>query len=149
MLRATSLCSSSEHCIADISEKLRRWGVGREDADDIIAFLVSGKYIDERRYALAYANDKLRFSHWGKVKIRTMLQSQHISSADITFALDSLDPDECSGCLRDAFGTKLRSLGLEGKVLSYEEKGKIIRFLLQRGFEMDGIMRLIDSLPSE
>ncbi len=30
--RAAALCSSSEHCIADIREKLSRWGIGEPDA---------------------------------------------------------------------------------------------------------------------
>ena len=38
--RAAALCSSSEHCIADIREKLSRWGIGEPDARTIVERLV-------------------------------------------------------------------------------------------------------------
>lgn len=34
--RAAALCSSSEHCITDIREKLSRWGIGELDARTIV-----------------------------------------------------------------------------------------------------------------
>ena len=83
MLRLTSLCSTSEHCQSDGREKLYKWGLSREDSEKIIDYLLDEKYIDEYRYANAYANDKLRFSHWGRAKIRSMLYMQHIPEACI------------------------------------------------------------------
>lgn len=141
--RAASLCSASEHCIYDIQEKLRRWGLNKDEAEKIIASLIDGNYIDEARYARAYANDKLRFSHWGKIKIRAMLQMQHISDTDISMALDTLCQQEYTDILREVIRTKCSSLGIDDSI-TYEDKGKIIRFALQRGFEMNEILRLID-----
>ena len=60
--RAAALCSSSEHCIADIREKLSRWGIGEPDARTIVERLVQERFIDEGRYAIAFAKDKFRFS---------------------------------------------------------------------------------------
>ena len=56
--RAAALCSSSEHCIADIREKLSRWGIGEPDARTIVERLVQERFIDEGRYAIAFAKDK-------------------------------------------------------------------------------------------
>ena len=66
--RAAALCSSSEHCIADIREKLSRWGIGEPDARTIVERLVQERFIDEGRYAIAFAKDKFRFSGWGRIK---------------------------------------------------------------------------------
>lgn len=141
--RAASLCSASEHCIYDIQEKLRRWGLNKDEAEKIVAFLIDGNYIDEARYARAYANDKLRFSHWGKVKIRAMLQMQHIPETDISMALDSFRQQEYADILREVIKSKCSSLGIDHPI-TYEDKGKVIRFALQRGFETSEILRLID-----
>lgn len=59
--RSAALCSSSEHCIADIREKLSRWGIGEPDARTIVERLVQERFIDEGRYAIAFAKDKFRF----------------------------------------------------------------------------------------
>ena len=75
--RAAALCSSSEHCITDIREKLSRWGIGELDARTIVERLVQERFIDEERYAIAFAKDKFRFSGWGRIKIRYALLISH------------------------------------------------------------------------
>ena len=82
--RAAALCSSSEHCIADIREKLSRWGIGEPDARTIVERLVQERFIDEERYAIAFAKDKFRFSGWGRIKIRYALQQKRIGNSDVS-----------------------------------------------------------------
>lgn len=138
--RAAALCCQSEHCVADITEKLLRWGVSSEDSDRIIDRLIDEKYIDESRYALAYVRDKVRFSHWGRVKIKIMLRMLRISEQDIRNAFDSFDEDEYLGVLEDVIESKRRTLP---EAESYASRGKLIRFALQRGFEMHEITKFI------
>ena len=138
--RAAGLCCQSEHCVADITEKLLRWGVSREDSDRIIDRLIDEKYIDESRYALAYVRDKVRFSHWGRVKIKSMLRMLRISEQDISNAFDSVDEDEYLGVLEGVIESKRKTLP---EAESYASRVKLIRFALQRGFEMHEITKFI------
>ena len=138
--RAAGLCCQSEHCVADITEKLLRWGVSREDSDRIIDRLIDEKYIDEPRYALAYVRDKVRFSHWGRVKIKSMLRMLRISEQDISNAFDSFDEDEYLGVLEGVIESKRKTLP---EAESYASRVKLIRFALQRGFEMHEIAKFI------
>jgi regulatory protein len=138
--RAAGLCCQSEHCVADITEKLLRWGVSREDSGRIIDRLIDEKYIDESRYALAYVRDKVRFSHWGRVKIKSMLRMLRISEQDISNAFDSFDEDEYLGVLEGVIESKRKTLP---EAESYASRVKLIRFALQRGFEMHEIAKFI------
>lgn len=138
--RAAGLCCQSEHCVADITEKLLRWGVSREDSDRIIDRLIDEKYIDESRYALAYVRDKVRFSHWGRVKIKSMLRMLRVSEQDISNAFDSFDEDEYLGVLEGVIESKRKTLP---EAESYASRVKLIRFALQRGFEMHEIAKFI------
>jgi regulatory protein len=138
--RAAALCCQSEHCVADIAEKLLRWGISREDSDCIIDRLIDEKYIDESRYALAYVRDKVRFSHWGRVKIKSMLRMLRVSEQDISNAFDSFDEDEYLGVLENVIESKRRTLP---EAESYASRVKLIRFALQRGFEMHEITKFI------
>jgi regulatory protein len=140
LTRATSLCSASEYCIHDINEKLYRWGISNTDSERIIDYLLDEKYIDEARYAQAYTNDKLRFSHWGRIKIKSMLRMKHISDRDINNALDNISEEEYESILRDIIKGKAKS---EGDAEDYASRAKIIRFALQRGFEMGEITKFI------
>ena len=138
--RAASLCSGSEHCISDIEEKLHRWGVAKADTKRVIDTLIDEKYIDEIRYATAYTRDKLRFSHWGRIKIRTMLRAQRISEADINNAFDDIDQEEYLGILESIISKKRQTMD---DAESYASRAKLIRFAMQRGFEMHEITKFI------
>ena len=140
LTRITSLCSASEYCIHDINEKLYRWGISNTDSERIIDYLLDEKYIDEARYAQAYTNDKLRFSHWGRIKIKSMLRMKHISDRDINNAFDNITEEEYESILRDIIKGKTKS---EGDAEDYASRAKIIRFALQRGFEMGEITKFI------
>ena len=122
--------------MSDISEKLARWGMTKAQSDKVIDRLLEEKYIDESRYAMAYARDKMRFSHWGRTKIRMMLHMQHIPDPLIREALDALDPQEYAAMARQVIQDKARSVKADD---DYAARAKVIRFALQRGFGMEEI----------
>lgn len=140
--KAASLCGASECCVADIREKLTRWGVPSADAGKIEDYLIDKKYIDELRYARAYVMDKLRFQHWGRVKIGAMLRMKHVCTADIDQAMREIDADQYRDILRQVLESKQRSIKDDDP---YIRHAKLIRFAMQRGFEISEIEKVIPS----
>lgn len=136
--KASALCSQAEHCSTDIREKLTRWGIGPESADNIIAKLVREKYIDEARYSKAFAHDRLYYSNWGRIKIQANLRLLRIAGNHIHSALETLDEDQYQEILQKIIDTKRHSFG---DLTDANTNTKIIRFALQRGFEMEEIMK--------
>ncbi len=136
--RAAALCSTSEHCTADITDKLIRWGTPSALIKEVTNRLLDEGYIDEARYANAFARDKLRFSHWGRAKIRAMLRQQRIPDATISDALDALDPQEYADIANQVILSKARTTDFSDP---YTAQAKIIRFALQRGFGMEDVRR--------
>lgn len=134
--RASALCAGSEHCRQDIREKLTRWEVSTEDADKILEFLVDEKYIDESRFSRAYALDKMRYNHWGRQKIDQGLRLLHIDGEIRSAALAELPDEEYCDILSGLLQSKQRSIKARN---SYERNGKLIRFAMGRGFEMEYI----------
>lgn len=139
--KMASLCSISEHCEHDVRAKLYKWGISTEDSDRIVDYLLDEGYLDENRFAMSYANDKLRFSHWGRLKIRSMLQALRISDACIGEALARIDPEEYERILVRVLDGKRRTMD---ECESYDARIKIIRFALQRGFEISEITKFVD-----
>lgn len=139
--KMTSLCSISEHCEHDVRGKLYKWGISTKDSDRIVDYLLDEGYLDENRFAMSYANDKLRFSHWGRLKIRSMLQALRISDACIGEALARIDPEEYERILVRVLDGKRRTMD---ECESYDARIKIIRFALQRGFEISEITKFVD-----
>lgn len=136
LLRLTALCAGSEQCEWNIRQKMVKWGLESGVQDRIIDRLYDERYIDEERFANAYARDKMRYNHWGRQKIEQMLRLLHIASPAIRQALDTLPDDEYRQILQGLITAKARSVKAAN---NYERNGKLIRFALGRGFEMQAI----------
>jgi regulatory protein len=126
-----------------VREKLSTWGGTNEETDEIIAYLIEERYIDNQRYANSYTKDKFRFNHWGKYKISMMLRSKDISNEIIEDALCQIDEEEYLDKLQQILHDKLRSLKYSSE---YEKKGKLFKFAQSRGFESSAISKIIDNL---
>lgn len=141
--RLMALCVGAEHCRHEMMAKLSSWGIAPDNASRIIATLKKSKFIDDRRFAVAYAHDKARFNAWGCRKIRLGLLQKHIADDDITAALAEIDPEDYRQGLLQTIRSKIISLGPEVSA-TYEGRTKIFRHAASRGFEPEmiaGILR--------
>ena len=132
--RAENYCARAEHCASDLRTKILAWGGTPEQAETIINHLYDYHYLDDARYCRAYTHDKLLYQHWGKVKIRAMLQARQLPSSEILSALQNIDETEYNRILLALLATK--------KNATREAQ---IRFLLQRGFEYATILRTLEN----
>lgn len=138
-LRMADICARAEHCRYEIAEKLRRMRLPLSDIQKIISFLEDNRYIDEERYAAAFAHDKVRFSGWGKNKIRVALIQKRIPSRIITQALEDIDEQEYSEALSRVAANRAEGLHLSEAA----DRNRLFRYLASRGFESDPIARII------
>lgn len=145
--KAMALCSRSEKCVRDIRDKMASWDITDPGSVEmLIADLIEEGFIDERRYAFAYAREKLRFNRWGKRKISLMLGSRGIDREIVSEALEGIDPGEYRETLKSDLLKKRTSVKA---VNQYDLKGKLIRFAASRGYETDLIWSVIDEIMAD
>lgn len=145
--RAMALCSRSEKCKKDITDRLDSWGITEAaDRDFILHELAEHKFIDEARYARAYTAEKHRFNHWGFVKIRMMLRSKGIEASSIERAFEEIDREKYRSVLKEEL---VRKKGSVKAVNQYDLKGKMMRFALSKGFETDLVYSVIDEITGD
>lgn len=138
----SSLCSRSEQCEFDCRKKLMLKGLSRSDIDEVITTLISLQFIDDARFARSFANDKVRFSKWGKIKIRTALSAKRISPMHIAQALEQIDESEYF----DALERTIASVSKKYDLNQYNDRQKLYRYLLSRGFESHIVSESIKKL---
>lgn len=140
--RMRALCSRREYCRSDIMKKVMTSLDGdREEAEKIVGLLVSERYIDDLRYASAFARDKASLAGWGEVKIRYMLSSKGISKDVISRALEEIDQNRAGERLEKLMENKLRSLKDDPQV-----RLKLLRFGLGRGYSYDEVSSVVEQL---
>lgn len=145
LLRMTTLCARAEHCEWEIRDKLRRAGLPAADTERVIDYLVTHRFVDNTRYARAYASDKARFSGHGRRKIRMELLARRIDERIIAEALDAIDDNIYDDTLMKMTRSRGESLDME----DYNDRAKLYRRLVSRGYEPPLVTRAISRLRSE
>lgn len=141
--KVAALCSHKEYCTRDIQEKLRNWEIPEPDIEKILAYLIRHNFLSDVRFAQAYARDKFRFNHWGKQKIKMMLQQKGISSGTIAEALSQLEQEAYTTACTELLQQKLKSIR---ETDPYKIKAKLIRFAAGRGFDTDTIYKSLQQI---
>lgn len=131
LVRMAGLCAGAEQCTADIREKVLKKGFSQEIADKIVEYLVRNKYIDDVRYAKAFAADKVKFSGWGRIKVRMHLKTKRLSDSIIQQGIAYIKEEDYAESLRKVLAAKARSLDLS----DVGDRRKLYRHLASRGFE--------------
>lgn len=143
--RAQALCSRAEMSSHEILTRLERWGINSSDANRIIAQLRDDRYIDDSRFAAAYALDKMRYNHWGRVKIRLMLNTHRIDRDTIDDAISNIDEHEYLALLQQIVERRAATMS---HPLGYNDRLKLLRHVASKGFEpqltIDAIKALND-----
>ena len=134
-------CAYQERSHSEVKEKLYNLGVWKKDHDEIMATLIEENYLNEERFAIAFAGGKFRIKHWGRVKIKYELKQKQVSEYCIKKALKQIDNEEYLKVLGKLAKEKYASLKSEQYLI---RKKKTMDYLMQRGFEMELIRTVIE-----
>jgi regulatory protein len=139
-------CGYQERCHSEAREKLYSLGVYKKDHDEIIATLIEEGYLNEERFAIAYAGGKFRMNQWGRQKIKHALKQKQVSDYSINKALKQLKDEDYFDVLKKLAEEKHQSLKNEQWMV---RKKKTIDYLLQKGFEMELAVTAIEQIKNE
>ena len=110
--------------------------------EPILHELIAQNYLNEERFARAFARGKFRVKKWGRLKIRQEMKLRGLSNDLIQKGLTEIDGDEYEAVLQDLLIKKAHTLKGEPTAT----KQKLVRFVLSRGFESDIIWDLLKSM---
>jgi regulatory protein len=138
LARLQRSCALRETCSQAAQRKLTQWKIAPPHAERIMQKLLSEKWIDDRRYAEAFAREKSRIAKWGSIKIRAYLQAKRIATADINHALSFIETDDESAAIEELLNKKVKTL----KAKSSEDLlAKLLRFGTSRGYKYEQVIK--------
>ncbi len=133
-------CGYQERCHYDVKEKLYNLGVARKEHDEIIASLIEENYLNEERFAIAFAGGKFRINHWGKVKIKYELKKKQVSEYSIKKALKQIAEEDYLKVLDKLVKEKYNALKSDQHLV---RKKKTMDYLMQKGFELELVRKAV------
>lgn len=133
-------CAFQDRCIQEVRLKLASEGFKGEQAEFVIAELISEGFINEERFARSFARGKFRINQWGRVKIEAGLKAKGISAACIRLGMSEIRDEEYASMLK-RIAAKLKPAGKVGP----KERRLWVQRLMSRGFEPDKVYALTGS----
>lgn len=139
-------CAYQERSHAEVKEKLYNLGVWKKDHDEIISTLIEENYLNEERFAIAFAGGRFRMKQWGKMKITYELKQKQVSDYCIKKALKQIDEAGYLLTLKKLADQKYTSLKQEQYLI---RKKKTTDYLLQKGYEPALISVVLNQLAEK
>jgi len=140
--RLETQCARREYCSSDMySKALEKLDGNAASAAEVVKSLVDNGYVDDLRFASAFARDKASLGGWGHYKIRQALLAKRIDDSLIAEALESVDPEKASERLERLLEVKWKSLQGDPQA-----KLKLMKFALSRGYDYSEIRRFVDGI---
>jgi regulatory protein len=137
-------CAYQERSHSEVREKLYSFGLHRNEVEPLLTQLIEEDFLNEERFAIAYAGGKFRLKNWGKEKIKYALKQKKVSDYCISKALASILTADYNKTFTSVADKKLTTLKSEKNI--FIKKKKMKDFLQQRGFELKLINEYIKQL---
>lgn len=127
-------CAFQERCSHDIIEKLSSYNIPTAEKEDILNWLKENNFVDDKRFAITFAQSKFNSKKWGRIKIRYHLENKNLPENIISEALETISEEDYISLFEKLLEEKMKTTTGDN---DYNKNHKTARFLIARGFEPD------------
>lgn len=134
-------CAFQERCHQEVRSKLLKLEVYGDDLEEVMAQLISDDFLNEERFAQAFARGRFRIKGWGRKRIEIELKKRAVSGYSIRKGLAEIEDGEYLESLAKQVEKKTASLNESDP---YIRKNKVARYLISRGFEPELVWEIVE-----
>jgi len=144
--RLESWCAYQERSHLQVRRKLQQFGQGEPATERIVTHLITSGFLNEERFARAYAGGKFRMKKWGRSRIEAELKRQGLSPRCISSGLKEIDDAGYRATL-----IKL----LKGRLVKYASDTRFVRtnkaarFAIGKGYEPELVWDVLRSMGED
>ncbi|MDV7186193.1 regulatory protein RecX [Lutibacter sp. TH_r2] len=136
-------CAYQERCHKDVEQKLYDLKLIPEAKEQIIIHLLQHNFLNEERFAKAFARGKFNQNKWGKIKITSELKFKNISSYNIKTALKEINEADYVKTLQQIAEKKIV---LIKETNTFKKRAKLYTYLSSKGFETSLINNCLNQI---
>jgi len=139
-------CAYQERAHQEVKNKLFEFGLPSHEVDEILTHLITSGYLNEERFAKAFAGGKFRVKNWGRIKIIHELEARGLTKNCIHSGIQEIDEADYLETLQALLMKK--SAQLEGEN-SFLKRDKLAKYAIQKGFESELVWKYVKEMVKE
>lgn len=136
-------CAYQERCHKEVEQKLYDINMIPEAREVIILHLLQHNFLNEERFAKAFARGKFSIKKWGKIRIINELKFRNISAYNIKSSLKEINDEDYIKTIQ-FIAEKKAALINESNL--FKKRSKLATFLISKGFESELVFKTIKDL---
>jgi len=142
LIKMQSWCAYQERCQQDARNKLFELGLWPEAVENIIVKLIEDNFLNEERFATAFARGKFTIKKWGRIKIKQELKQKRVGDYCLKKAMQQIDETEYMATLKKLIDSKRKFIKEKSPIkLNY----KLMNYVLSKGYEKDLVFDILNN----
>lgn len=133
---AMKFCGYRERSKKEVEDKLIAKSFNQKIIKVCIERLVELDFLNNIRFSKSFSRGKNNNNRWGKNKIKFHLKNKGLTDDEINIGIESIDKESYLNILK-------KNIELYNKKLKEPDRNKLIGHLINKGYEMDLILRYI------
>jgi len=143
LAKAYRYCAYQERSHHEVKNKLHELGLHTNEVDELLARLITEGFLNEERFAKAFAGGKFRMKKWGRLKIVHELEAQGLTKKCIQRGLTEIDATDYRKTLKGLLSKQALKLDEEN---AYKKRDKIARYAIAKGYEPELVWEMVKEL---
>jgi regulatory protein len=140
--RTKKYCAYQERSHSEVRHKLLDYGLRGNDLEEVLVKLIDEGFLNEERFAIAFAGGKFRMKQWGKKKIEQELKRKGVSDYLIQKAMNEVKREDYEATLKKLLEKKATTLKDRN---IFTKKQKLSSFLIRKGFEPAEVFKIVNA----
>jgi len=134
--RIKAWCDRQERAQSEVRQKLYTWQLDKETIDSIVAEMILANYVNEERFATAFARGKFRIRQWGWKRIEQELKRKGIAAYAIARAKAENEPKDYQSTLTELLRKKAGTINAKNP---YDLRARLARYGISKGYSFEEI----------
>jgi regulatory protein len=135
-------CAYQERSHQEVKSKLFEYGLYSSEVDEILSHLVTEGFLNEERFAKAFAGGKFRIKSWGRIKITHELEARGLTANCIRSGMKEIDEADYINSLQELLQKKNKQLDGD----AFTKRDKLAKYAIQKGFESELVWKYVREL---
>jgi len=136
-------CAYQERSHKEVKNKLFDYGLHSDNVDELLARLITEGFLNEERFAKAFAGGKFRMKKWGRLKIEHELEHRGLTKNCIVRGINEIDASDYTKILKALVEKRVKQTS-EGNL--FAKRNKVARFVISKGYEPELVWELVKEM---